>query len=472
MQKLILSLFLGIICGFTSTFGAWGPGAYQPYGPPQYSPYQGFGHGGQRISSFQGPFLGNTLTSSCSTFACGSLRGFRGCLASPQSIYRFYAYHRHHAQSAKARDARMRFIYAFPDCFKSFCRNVCIQPQTEKAKTSSKQGTGTSASKSGSDYNDLSDEDTLLSEEESLSGSDESDDDSLSDSDEDSDITGGSSVSETKPKRKSRTSGFFKRFRSGKAWVRDQYKSFQKSRSKTKLARLKRATTLCRERSAEGYELRAFCTECIAYIASNQELNPACRLTSKETADLDREARRTAQTTPRTPSQRYMRPSGRYPTARSGRRPYDPYDDVSRSYGERSGYNIPYAARGRSELGQSLRRRTNQGRLYEGRSLGYEEASLNYYPSGRQSPSRADRQFDSMPTDTYLDGLSGSSGRSGSATTEGSRSPSGASRKGSKSSGSGTTQSDSSGRTSGTNSASTDESANAESFWSQSDVSR
>ncbi|HCI48879.1 MAG: hypothetical protein A2621_01355 [Alphaproteobacteria bacterium RIFCSPHIGHO2_01_FULL_41_14] len=112
-----------------------GYGGYQQpgYGGYQQSPYGGGGYPQrfgasplQRLS--QGQWSGGGSGGSifdCSANSCGTLKGFKKCLGSQKSAYRYFIFHPEALESRQARTRLRTFINDHPKCYTQFCNRVC-----------------------------------------------------------------------------------------------------------------------------------------------------------------------------------------------------------------------------------------------------------------------------------------------------------------------------------------------------------
>ena len=61
----------------------------------------------------------------CTANSCGSLKGFKKCLADPSSSYRYFVFHPQYVGRVEARERLRRFTSVHPNCYAQFCNRVC-----------------------------------------------------------------------------------------------------------------------------------------------------------------------------------------------------------------------------------------------------------------------------------------------------------------------------------------------------------
>jgi hypothetical protein len=61
----------------------------------------------------------------CSASSCGSLQGFKKCLADPTSPYRYFIYHPETIGDSRAFQRLRKFTDVHPNCYAQFCNRVC-----------------------------------------------------------------------------------------------------------------------------------------------------------------------------------------------------------------------------------------------------------------------------------------------------------------------------------------------------------
>lgn len=61
----------------------------------------------------------------CTASSCGTLRGFKECLADPSSPYRYFIFHPQYVKRTEAVERFRRFTLTHPNCYAQFCNRVC-----------------------------------------------------------------------------------------------------------------------------------------------------------------------------------------------------------------------------------------------------------------------------------------------------------------------------------------------------------
>lgn len=204
---------------------SWGSSPAFPPANPYYNPQAGYGYSS---SSAQGPGLSGLLT--CSALSCGSLKGFRQCLASPMSPYQYFIFHPEAITDLRAYQRLRAFTTAHPNCYSQFCNRVCsvvpskFSPQAQQS------------------YQDFLDEDSL---------------------------EGGA----TQPSRGAVPRGSWLSRQKDRLLQNDRWRAREFAK---RSGVQEKVDTLCNRDDLVGKEIRLFCSECDAYLKSDRKMIPAC----------------------------------------------------------------------------------------------------------------------------------------------------------------------------------------------------
>lgn len=221
---------------------SWGA---QPAFPPvmPFQPRPGYG-APSAFGQQQGGGITGFLT--CTAMSCGSLKGFKQCLASPTSPYRYFIFHPQAITDIRAYQRLRAFTTVHPKCYAQFCNRVCsMVPQKFHQAAAQNPGQVPQEFPDDESISDFSDEGS------SVSGSQQS-------------VASGTSASK-KASWLSRQ----------KDWLlkNDRWKAreFEK-RSSVQT----RVDSLCTRDDLVGKEIRLLCSECAAYLKDDRQMIPAC----------------------------------------------------------------------------------------------------------------------------------------------------------------------------------------------------
>lgn len=206
------------------------------------------------------------------------------CLTSEVSPYRYYAFRPEQAGSPGAKRAYRKLVQVHPNCFRSFCENVCTEapenyrPAIDLSPEQSAHGSDRYRSRS-------------RSRARSHSASDGSFDDSFSEgsfsdtgdefSGEEEAFESPTSASKSRRKRLSRTlsRGFKtvqKGYRQTRRWATKKYNKRQENLRERRLQKAEHSRRICQSGTTQGRQLRALCSECVSYLPPSYRIIPAC----------------------------------------------------------------------------------------------------------------------------------------------------------------------------------------------------